>query len=40
MADNSETLLKYSDQFVEVEGEVAAEQQKFEARKKSELPSL
>ena len=39
MSDNSETLLKYSDQLVEVTGE-AAVQQNFEARKKSELPSL
>lgn len=39
MADNSETLLKYSEELVEVHGEQAV-QKKFEARKKSELPSL
>lgn len=39
MADKSETLLKYSDRLVEVQGETAV-QHNFSARKKSELPSL
>ena len=39
MSDNSETLLKYGDHVMEAGGEAVA-QQRFEARKKSELPSL
>jgi hypothetical protein len=37
MSDNNETLLRYSDQLIEVNVNVAT---KFEARKKSDLPSL